>query len=144
MADSDERDGLLLLETINPLDMTEEDLAELAEEITAVVGVHVGIAYEDQTGAGVSWHEMLHLWLPSIDFLKDEGWEIILGIVVENLRRRFRRSGNERRPKTLTVRDPDTGRVVMELTIEEAESEPEKKEPDQAPRRRPPLKRKIG
>lgn len=29
MTEVDERDGLLLLETINPSDMTEEDLVEL-------------------------------------------------------------------------------------------------------------------
>ncbi len=136
--------GLLVLETINPFDMTADDLVQLAEEIRQSLRMPIGVAYDDQHGAGVTWHEVLHIWLPSVDFLKDEGWEIVLGIIVENLRRRFRRSGNERRPKTLIIRDPQTENVVAEFIIEEADAEPKEREPDQSPRRRPPVKRRIG
>ncbi len=143
MTEVDERDGLLLLETINPIDMTEEDLLELATTLNREMGIPIGIAYEDQFGAGVSWHEVLYLWLPNYEFFKDEIWATVLGAVMENLRQRFKRKGCERRPKSLIVRDPSTGDVVATYHIEEMESEVKQEEADQSPRRRPPLRRKI-
>jgi hypothetical protein len=143
MTEVDERDGLLLLETINPNDMTEEDLVELATTLNREIGIPIGIGYEDQFGAGVSWHEVLYLWLPNHEFVKDEIWVTALGTVLENLRQRFKRKGNERRPKSLIVRDPSTGEVVATYLIEEVGSKVKEEEPDQSPRRRPPLRRKI-
>ena len=62
--------GLLVLETINPFDMTADDLVQLAEEIRQSLRMPIGVAYDDQHGAGVTWHEVLHIWLPSVKFLR--------------------------------------------------------------------------
>ena len=143
MTEADERDGLLLLETINPNDFTEEELVEIGEAIRRGCDVPVGIAYEDQFGAGVTWHEVLDVWLPTREFIKDQSWTFVLGILTENLRRRFSRKGSERRPKTLRVRDPETGEVVAMYIIEDVDAEPKLEEPDQSPRRRPRFRRKL-
>lgn len=143
MSDANDQEGLLVLETINPNDMTEEDLIELGNELRREVDIRVGIGYEDQFGSGVSWHEVLHLWLPNYEFFKDKAWEIVLGIVLENLRRRFKGEGNDRRPKTLIVRDPQTGEVLAHYDIEAVDAEAILVDPDQSPRRRPRIRRKL-
>ena len=143
MSISDDRDGFLVLETINESDMTEEDLVELGEALRNVSDVPIAIAYEDQFGAGVTWHEVLDIWLPAREFFTDKAWDVMLGIIFENLRRRFSRKGYERRPKTLRVRDPQTGEVLAHYIIEELDSEPKLEEPDQSPRRRPRLRKRI-
>ena len=143
MADVDERDGLLLLESINPDDMTEEDLFELGTILNRRLDIPVGIAYDDQFGAGVTWHEVLHLWLPNYEFFKDEVWATVLGVVLENMRQRFKRKGYDRRPKSLIVRDPKTGEVLAQYVIEEIDAEAKVEEPDQSPRRKPQLRRRI-
>lgn len=137
-------ENVLLLETINPLDMTPDDLDDLALSIREVVDQPVAVAYEEQYGAGVSWHEVLQLWLPDEQFFRDSTWGLVLGAVFENMRQRFNRRGGERRPKTIIVRKTN-GAVQEEWTIETIDSEPTRAEADQSPpRRRPPIKRRHG
>ena len=68
--------GHLLLEPGNPNDITKEDLAELRQQLTAQLdGVEVAVAYHPQKGAGVTLDEVLHVWVPGWEFLRDEGSE---------------------------------------------------------------------
>ena len=143
MDEIDSRDQLLLLETINPLDLTEEDLVEIAQRIREVVDIPIGVAYEDQHGAGVSWHEVIHIWLPNAEYLKDKGWDLVLTIIIREMRHRFSRKGNDRRPKTLIVRDPVSNDVLMTLEIQDEISDPKEGMTDNSPRRRPRLRRRI-
>lgn len=132
-------EGPLYLETINPLDMTHEDLESIARAVTAVTNVPVEVAYEDQHGAGVTWHEVLYVWLPSADFAKDAIWDRVLDVVVDKMRDRFRRRGNDRRPKSVLVREQGTGRVVQGWLIASVDSEVvADPQPDMSPRRMPP------
>jgi hypothetical protein len=105
MADPAETQSMLILETINPKDMTEEDLIELGDALSRGTELPISIGYEDQHGAGVTWHEVLQVWLPSAEFFKEQVWLFLSGVIFENLRRRFNRPGNDRRPKSLIIRD---------------------------------------
>jgi hypothetical protein len=144
VADHAEVEGMLILETINPSDMTEEDLVELGAALAKGTELSIAIGYEDQHGAGVTWHEVIQVWLPSAEFFKEQAWLFLSGVIFENLRRRFRRPGNERRPKSLVVRDLETGEVLREYVIEEEDAVPKVVEPDQSPRHRPRLRRKLN
>jgi hypothetical protein len=134
---------MLILETINPKDMTEDDLVELGSALAEATELQIGIGFEDQFGAGVTWHEVLHVWLPNAEFFKEQAWLFLSGILFENLRRRFKRPGNNRRPKSLVIHDIETGEVLRAYLILDEDAEPEVVEPDQSPRRRPRLRRKI-
>ena len=132
MTDHAEVEGMLILETINPNDMTEDDLIELGEALAKGTELPIAIGYEDQHGAGVTWHEVLQVWL------------FLSGVIFENLRRRFHRLGNDRRPKSLIIRDLETGEVLKAYVIETEDADPKEVEPDQSPRRRPRLRRKLN
>jgi hypothetical protein len=130
---------VVLLETINPLDMTPPELWQLADLLTTSTdGVKFEVAYEDQHGAGVSWHEVLHLWLPSHEFLKNDAWAIVIGMVVENLRSRFKRAHNSKRPKTLIVHSTETGKELLHITIDTEQAELREEPPGELKRKVPP------
>jgi hypothetical protein len=107
----------LLLETNNPLDMEPAHLEELAARLRPLLSnIDVALAYEDQAGAGVTLHEVLHVWLPSADFVKNAAWTLVFNEIVTFMRERFRRPHSSARPKSITINDPD-GNAVLEITI---------------------------
>ncbi len=130
----------LLLETTNPLDISPDELKALAAEILTQTGTRASVAYEDQFGAGVTLHEVLIVWLPSRDFLKDTVYTQLLNLVFAFMRARFRKSHGQRRPKTISVLD-DQGRELERYEIKSEEGEPrQSKEKGKHRRTRPPLR----
>ena len=123
----------LLLETNNPLDMEPAHLEELAARLRPLLSdIDVALAYEDQAGAGVTLHEVLHVWLPSADFVKEAVWTLVFNEIITFMKERFRRPHSGTRPKSITFNDPD-GNAVLEITI---------KTPDGPITELPPTKRK--
>jgi hypothetical protein len=134
----------VLLETNNPLDVTPEDLEELAVLLEAAeLGSSVEIGYEDQYGAGVTGHEVLLFWIPNAEALRDGLYVALITATVGWLRERFKRKHRERRTKILTVYDASTGESLETWVLTDSESEPAVQAPD--PVRRPlPTRRPRG
>jgi len=134
----------VLLETNNPLDVTPEDLEDLAVLLEATKsGSSVEIGYEDQYGAGVTGHEILLFWIPNAEALRDGLYVALITTTVGWLRERFKRKHRERRTKILTVFDASTGEPLETWVLTDSESEPVVRAPD--PLRRPlPTRRPRG
>jgi hypothetical protein len=134
----------VLLETSNPLDVTPQDLYDLADLLETVVPrASVEIGYEDQYGAGVTGHEVLYFWIPNAEALRDGLYVAMITATLGWLRGRFKRKHSESRGKTLTVYDTSTGKPLQTWVLRESESEPVKQEPE--PMRRPlPMRRPRG
>lgn len=131
-----QRSGNVLLETNNPLDVTPDDLDELAGLLEAAEpGSYVEIGYEDQYGAGVTAHEVLYFWIPNAEALRDGVYVALITTTLGWLKERFRHKHSEHRPKTLTIYDASTGKPLEEWVLRDLDSEPVIEEPD--PMRRP-------
>lgn len=130
--------ALVLLETSNPYDMPPDAVQELADELTREIpGMAFGVAYEEQHGAGVSMHEVLHVWLPNSEWLKDTGYTTALTLIVTWMRRRFRLHGNERRPKSIIVHDTADGHEIAKLVICEEDGDTVREAVGRSRRHRP-------
>lgn len=114
----------ILLETSNPLDVTPDELQVLADELASkVADVDFVIGYFDQHGAGATWSEVLHVWLPDESFFRDAAWTYVLGVTGLWMKSRFRKKGSARRPKTISFYDSDTGRKIGEVKIQNEDQE---------------------
>ena len=121
----------ILIETINPLDITPDELWELADHLSSVVPqFRFTPSYEDQYGAGVTWHEVIRLWVENEDIIKGGLFGFVLEHVYQTMRERFKREGGKRRPKSIIISDMRDGRDIMLVVIENPESEPTEKEVD--------------
>ncbi len=128
----------LLLEPGNPYDITREDLEELRARMEQQAGIPVRIAYHPPKGAGVTFDEVLNFWVPGLEFLRDETYSVLLGMVIERMRRRFTGHGVKRR-KVIIVRDQD-GTELEIVTIDEPEGQEKRQEGTRKePRPRPPV-----
>lgn len=121
----------ILLETINPADLTPDDLKELADQLSAAIPEFDFIpAYEYQHGAGVSWHEVLRLWVENEEMLRDVSFGFVLERVYENMRERFKKPAGKHRPKSIKVNDRSSGKEVKSVVLESADSAPVEVEVD--------------
>jgi hypothetical protein len=133
-----------ILETNNPLDVTADDLEELAGFLEAAVSqASIEIGYQDQHGAGVTGHEILLMWVPHAESLRDNLYAALIVAAIAWLRKRFKRKHGEHRAKVLTVYDASTGQPLQTWVLRDADSEPDEEEPE--PMRRPiPIRRPRG
>jgi hypothetical protein len=124
---SDKRDTRqeILLETINPSDFTPDELWELADSLSVVMPNFKFIpAYEDQHGAGVSWHEVIRLWVDNEDMVKDGTFAVILEHIYQAMRERFKKPAGKHRPKSVIVNDKRDGREILNTEMESPEAIP--------------------
>jgi hypothetical protein len=136
----------LLLEPGNPYDITPGELEPVRAQMARATPVRVAIAYQPHKGAGVTLVEVLNFWVPNAEFLRDEAYSVLLGMLIENMRRRFKRKHGAKRPKSIIVRDSARdGRVIETINIQ-AEDKPVVREPgdDDQTRPRPPIERVEG
>lgn len=138
------KSNIARLETSNPLDVTPQDLEDLAELLEAVEPqASIEIGYEDQYGSGVTGHEVLYFWIPGADALRDGLYVAMITAAVGWLKERFKRKHSGHRVKSLTVYDASTGKPLQTWVLRDSESEPIEQEPDQM--RRPlPTRRPRG
>lgn len=135
---SEEQPMTVLLETINPQDLTPDDLQVLADQLGEnVAECGFEVAYEEQHGAGVTWHEVLRIWVPEFASLRDNTYSAILGMCVAYMRQRFKRKRGGRRPKSIIVHDAKTGKEIASYVISDETSEPIGQVLEVIPRRRP-------
>ena len=129
---------VILLETINPRDLTPDDLDELASDLQDLAAEYeYEVAYEDQHGSGVTWHEVLRIWVPEAAALRDGLYVVIIGACTKFMRDRFKKKWGKKRPKSIIVHDGKTGEEIASWVIKDELSEPEEKTPEKLIRRKP-------
>lgn len=115
--------NVILLETINPSDITIEELWGLADELHArIPELYFAPAYEEQYGAGVTWHEVLRIWVENRDILEGATFEVALSQIIEAMRKRFKKKHGARRPKSIIVNDKSTGKELKSYVLKDADS----------------------
>jgi hypothetical protein len=115
----------ILLETINPADLTIDELWQLADDLNAkIIELMFVPAYEEQHGAGVTWHEVIRLWVENREVFEGAAFEAAFSQVIEAMRGRFKKKHHERRPKSIIVNDKSTGNEIKSVALENVESEP--------------------
>src|SRR4051812_30348029 len=138
----------MLLEPGNPYDITPEDLEPVRAQMARATHARVAIAYQPPRGAGVTLVEVLNFWVPNAEFLRDEGYSVLLAMLIENMRRRFTRKHGAKRPKNIIVRDIERGGRVIETIKIMSEEGPEVRESgdddDDETRPRPPIQGEEG
>jgi hypothetical protein len=115
--------NVVLLETINPADLTVEDLWDLADDLHAKVSeLDFVPAYEEQHGAGVTWHEVIRVWVENREVFEGAAFEVALSQIIESMRERFKKKHRGRRPKSIIVNDKSTGKELKSIVVEDADS----------------------
>lgn len=114
----------VLLETSNPLDVKPDELRELAQELNqGAPEIDFIVGYFDQHGSGVTWHEVLHVWLPSADFIKNTAWMYVMTILGKWGKKRFDKLKGGRRPKSIVFHDSETGKEVGKILLKDENDE---------------------
>jgi hypothetical protein len=115
---------LIVLESRNDSDISQAELDELARAIRVALedagesDVDVRAVAQPAPGVGSQWADVLHLFLPSKDFIKDAVWTAVIAHAEELMRRRFSRKHEACRPRLIVVRESENGEVlgIRELT----------------------------
>lgn len=102
----------VILETSNPLDLSVEELEELARQLRALDGeLTVSVGMQEQRGAGVTFWDVLHFWIPEPEFMRDALYGYLIAQCQQALSARRKRKHQSNRPSSIIVHLPD-GTVV--------------------------------
>jgi len=118
----------IILEPGNPNDFPAGELEELAGEIGKLdMGCRVRIASREQRGYGVTWWEVLYIWLPAAfltagTIASKKMIEEFTKLAIDWMRARFLKSPG--RPKYTAIYGPD-GKVIKSVLLKDADQEPE-------------------
>jgi hypothetical protein len=129
----------LVLEPGNPWEVSEPELQALAVDIAAGGDeLEVDVAYERSEGAGVTLVEVLHVFLPSADFIKDSAYTFLLAALGRHMRRRRKEPHNSQREQVAIIYGPD-GNPLREVRSKPGNAQPSDDSVSKAtrPRRNP-------
>lgn len=114
----------IIIEPRNPLDLSPDDLADFADSLRALNPAYdVRFAHREQRGYGVTWWEVVNVWLPW-DSVTDAVVGAIVGLAVDWARRRFKRDPETQRGKYIVIYGPD-GKVLKSVSVSSSDAEPE-------------------
>jgi hypothetical protein len=122
--------GHLVLETLNPLDLSTDDLADLAAQLTDLMSASgpselpVTVRGDEPLGAGNDWIDVLNIILPNAEFIKETIYTAVLTSAVTFMRKRFRRKHESTRPRKINIWRPD-GQLVGTLILTDEDAEPQ-------------------
>ncbi len=132
----------ILVEALNTFECSPDELLELAEDIQAVVpDIPVVVGYEDEEGSGVSLTFALHLFLPSLEFLKGAAYTEIGHLALRYMKKHRQRPHQSGRTHNLVIHSDD-GTTLEILSLKPGEEELLRFPPDDDFRRPKPSKRK--
>ncbi len=144
----------IIIEPGNPNDFRNGELEEVAHLIEAIKPGPIRIAIKEQRGYGVTWWEVIYIWLPPalltagayvgkkavdkiVDALADE--------FIKWAKRKFNKEGESPRPKYISILGPD-GRPLKSILVQKSKESSEfiitdktSEDPDHPPRKLPPL-----
>jgi hypothetical protein len=130
----------IIIEPANPLDLRPEDLAGLATALRGIdPPVDVRIGYREQRGYGVTWWEVLFIWVGKE--VADNLLKEVTRVGVEWARSRFDFSTKAKRPISITILGPD-GKPLKKVKVDPKTREAEDEAPDSSdiPRVQPPIR----
>jgi hypothetical protein len=131
----------IVLESINPYDLTPEELNTLAQDIRdSVPGVSVAVGFEEEEGSGVTWVQAIHMFLPDAEFWKDAAYSQICAAVFKFYKKRRTEEHQTNRVHNLVVHDEE-GNTLEILSLKPGEDEPQVLPPDDDFKRPKPSKR---
>ncbi len=129
----------ILVEPRAPNDPNPEHLSALRAELaSAFPNVDVWEAWDEQRGAGVTFQEIVNIWIPWSD-ITSAAAGVVVTILVQWLKERHKECPT--RPKLGRIYGPD-GRVVRSFHIEGSQTQPETSSEQSAPRPMPPKRTK--
>ena len=134
----------LILESQNNKDLSQDELDALADQIrTQLVqrdSIDLLVVAIAHTAAGVGnhWSDVLNVFLPSGDGIKDAIWAMVIDQIKTMMLARFSRPHQGRRPRVIVVRDVETGEVLRVLQATGPSGEFEELDIDLVDSRRPP------
>jgi len=120
---------LVTIEPANPFDLQDDELAPLLVEL-GQQDVRVSVVRRPETGYGVTWWEVINVWVDISEVLGGTVAALdLLRIIVEWTRRRWQRDKDDRpdavpRPRSVILYGPD-GRAIKSVLIDEPHGEPE-------------------
>jgi hypothetical protein len=130
----------VIVQTANPLDVKPEDLDALINALKDE-GLDVRRAYLEQKGYGVTWWEVVLIWVAarSAETVIDR----VVGDAVVWMKNRFRQNPESKRPKVALIvyYEGEEGYVVEKVQLKSADDEPIRKPTDEFERytrRKPP------
>lgn len=122
--------GRLVLESPNPLDLSTDDLADLAAQLTDLSGLPVTVQGDEPLGAGNDWVDVLNIILPNAEYIKDTIFTAVLTSAAAFMRKRFQRKHESTRPRRIDLWAPD-GQLMGTVLLTTADADPEWSEPSQ-------------
>lgn len=111
----------VLLVPTNPLDLRPEDLESLVERIGCGHASSVGVGVVSQRGYGVTWWEVLVVYVATkgIDAVVGRMHELLLNVITDTVKDWYherRQARGDKRPLSLTIRDDD-GHVLRAIEL---------------------------
>ncbi|MFC5008712.1 hypothetical protein ACFPIJ_64220 [Dactylosporangium cerinum] len=129
---------IVTLESLNPLDMTLEELADLSATMQKTLiqascsDVEIEVRGENPHGAGHGWIDALEVVLPSAEFMKEAVWGGLLAAATAFMRSRFKRKHESKRPRQIRFYDSE-GNHLGSINIDSAESDDQWTDPPSEP-----------
>ncbi len=124
----------IILESDNSKNLSADELGGLVGELEGVLRdagqehlTVAGVAHEPR-GAGNNWVDVLAVFLPSAEFVKEQVFALLLPHVVTFMRKRFSRKHEATRPRIVILYGPD-GQPLKEIELKTPDGEPSWREP---------------
>ncbi len=135
----------ILLELGNPLSLRREELEHLIVALESCDSSYkVRLAYNDQRGYGVTWWEVLHVWVPWHE-IGTAAAAKLTEVLIEWARHKLKGETEGTRPRSVTIYDP-TGKPLKKIKIGakgEEEIDVCKPDSDSPARPKPPIRDEI-
>jgi hypothetical protein len=111
----------IILETPNPYDISVEELEDLATSIRDAMRTtgddnDVEVAPVEVHGAGVQAWDLIHIWLPDPEFMKEAAFTALMTTTGAFLRARFKKPKEEKRRRVIFIYGPD-GKPLKEVEV---------------------------
>jgi hypothetical protein len=134
----------IVLEPGNAWEIPEVELRALAEDVAGGGDeLEVDLSYEQSEGAGVTLVEVLHVFLPSADFIKDSAYTFLISALGRHMRRRRDKPHNSQREQVAIIYGPD-GEPLREVRLKPGGSEPSDDPVSKSVRRHKPQSGKMS
>ena len=123
--------GQLIIEPQNSLEMSADELTSLVDSLqlllseeSAISPIAVTIAYEEPLGQANNLWEILHVFLPSSNLVKDAIWTKIGDCIAAFMRSRFRKPHEAERPRVTHIYGPH-GEILKTVILRSADDNPD-------------------
>ena len=118
----------IILEPANPFDFEDGDLEKLADELRNVAGKATVVARRPEHGYGVSFNEVLHVWIVWNQLGGPAASAVVIAVTklaVSRWKRDRARHPDKTRPRSVTIWGPN-GKPLKSITVDAEEGdEPE-------------------